>query len=372
MDANDQLITVIDRIYEASLDRSKLVGALAEFDRFIGAIATDLYISSGSNPEPIAVNGIPEELMREYLLNYHDTNKRVTGVLAAPEGALITDFDIATREEMATNPYYQEIIFKNGYGYFVGAPALYREDEGAFLGIHYPLGFDCYTESTLRRIRLLLPHIARAAQILNRLDTAAAQESRLRSAIDTLSTGIVLLNARAEVVHVNVPAEILLASHSGISISRRRVLIDNPALDRKLQQIVANALDNKQAQGSGGALLCPEPETGNRLSITVAPLPSRLRKRESLGAMLLITDPLRGVADNTESLLQSVYDLTPAEARISVALARGETLTTYTARNGISIETSRSLLKRAMQKTGVNRQTDLVRLILNSFSLVPG
>jgi DNA-binding CsgD family transcriptional regulator len=59
-----------------------------------------------------------------------------------------------------------------------------------------------------------------------------------------------------------------------------------------------------------------------------------------------------------------LYGLTPAEARLMVALVDGERLDHYADRRQISINTVRTQSKQIFAKTGHGRQADLIREIL--------
>jgi DNA-binding CsgD family transcriptional regulator len=64
-----------------------------------------------------------------------------------------------------------------------------------------------------------------------------------------------------------------------------------------------------------------------------------------------------------EKIIQK-YDLTPAQAETAVALVRGETVVDFASRKGCSVATVRSHVRAIFGKTGVNRQVDLIRLLM--------
>ena len=63
------------------------------------------------------------------------------------------------------------------------------------------------------------------------------------------------------------------------------------------------------------------------------------------------------------AILQAAYRLTPAEARLAQALSSGTSLAEAASRFAITAATARSQLKAIFAKTGVSRQSDLVRLV---------
>jgi DNA-binding CsgD family transcriptional regulator len=58
--------------------------------------------------------------------------------------------------------------------------------------------------------------------------------------------------------------------------------------------------------------------------------------------------------------------LTPAETRLAIALFKGQSVEAYAKEVGISINTARWYVKQIYAKTGVKRQTDLIRLLLKT------
>jgi DNA-binding CsgD family transcriptional regulator len=59
--------------------------------------------------------------------------------------------------------------------------------------------------------------------------------------------------------------------------------------------------------------------------------------------------------------LCEMFQLTQAQARVCAALARGEAAEHIAADLGVAVNTIRSHIKLAMERLGVNRQSELVR-----------
>jgi DNA-binding CsgD family transcriptional regulator len=62
-------------------------------------------------------------------------------------------------------------------------------------------------------------------------------------------------------------------------------------------------------------------------------------------------------------LVQSLFDLTPAEARVARGLASGKTVEDIATDGGTSANTIRTHVRGVLEKTGCNRQTDIVALL---------
>ncbi|MCZ7599576.1 MAG: hypothetical protein M5U09_20075 [Gammaproteobacteria bacterium] len=211
----ESLLLVVDKIYESPFETTGWVDALDELTKFVGCMAADLYISHADAPPVMAHYGFFDDLMEEYLTHYHDQNGRVKAVQAKPTGGMVTDHDVVSRTEMSQSPFYQDFIFKYGYGLNIACAALNEPNESALFGVHYPFGVDPYTTENFRRLELVMPHISRAARLRNRLRISLDREHRLAAAIDKISLGIVLLDRKGEVVQVNAAGERLLAEARG-------------------------------------------------------------------------------------------------------------------------------------------------------------
>ena len=79
--------------------------------------------------------------------------------------------------------------------------------------------------------------------------------------------------------------------------------------------------------------------------------------------LLLLVDPQVPPQVDPE-VLAEVFGLTRAESAVAAAVGRGESLRDFTARAGIAEGTARRHLERIFLKTGVERQAQLVRLVL--------
>ena len=93
--------------------------------------------------------------------------------------------------------------------------------------------------------------------------------------------------------------------------------------------------------------------------------PIRLSARDIFvrcAAALVLTPVTLPQAPPVE-LVQSLFDLTPAEARVARSLASGKTVDDIASDGGTSLNTVRTQVRHVLEKTGCNRQTDVVALL---------
>ena len=65
----------------------------------------------------------------------------------------------------------------------------------------------------------------------------------------------------------------------------------------------------------------------------------------------------------TPSILTGLFDPTPAEARLAIALAAGRSLKSAASEGGLTLKTYRTYLDRIFFKTGTHQQSELVALL---------
>ena len=84
---------------------------------------------------------------------------------------------------------------------------------------------------------------------------------------------------------------------------------------------------------------------------------------------VLITDPTEEVK-TSEEVMQLVFQLTPAEARLSQLLVCGMGLREAADQLGVSHNTVRTQIRSVLAKTGTRRQSDLARVLALTGKLV--
>ncbi len=94
-------------------------------------------------------------------------------------------------------------------------------------------------------------------------------------------------------------------------------------------------------------------------------LTERSRADEDAPALAMVRcHPLQHDAEPDPALVAEAFELTPAEARVAAQLARGLSAVEIAAGRGVSTQTIRAQIRAVFEKTGINRQSDLIRLLV--------
>ena len=159
----------------------------------------------------------------------------------------------------------------------------------------------------------------------------------------------------------NDAARRMSAQDDGLALDRSGRLY---AADRAANQRLAELQRDVAAGGSGGLARIARPQGKPAYVVLVAPLArgEGLDGQRRRGTLFVIHDPLHRVPPMPQ-LVAELFRIPLGSATLLAALASGEELNAYAERAGISMNTVRFHLKTAYARTGVRRQSDLVRLI---------
>jgi DNA-binding CsgD family transcriptional regulator/PAS domain-containing protein len=214
-------------------------------------------------------------------------------------------------------------------------------------------------------IATLCPHLRRAIMIGDLLDQSRVYFHAFRATLDTLNTPVLLVNADAAIVYSNHQAEDLLRK-SDILQSKSGVLTPtNPATAAPLSYAIRRAEGNALDISSKG-LGVPVSEPGRPAAVAyVMPLPvaaQRSTPSRPPVAAIFIAMSLKGTPPDPD-VLKTLYDLTPAETRVMLAIGGGGNLADAAVECKISENTAKTHLSRIFNKTATNKQTDIANLV---------
>jgi PAS domain-containing protein len=206
-----------------------------------------------------------------------------------------------------------------------------------------------------------MPHLSRALQLRRSFFALDRRNAALAEACDRLAAGMVGLDEGGRTLFANEAARRMSARDDGLALDRS----GRPyAADRAANQRLAELQRDVAAGGSGGLVRVKRPHGEPAYVVIVAPLfrGEELAGRRRRGTLFVIHDPLHR-APTVPQLVAELFSIPLGSATLLAALAAGEELNHYAERAGISMNTVRFHLKTAFARTGVRRQSELVRLV---------
>jgi DNA-binding CsgD family transcriptional regulator len=216
-----------------------------------------------------------------------------------------------------------------------------------------------------RRMRLIVPHVRRAALIANVIDLRAAQAESLAETLDGLSTSMFLVDADGRIMHANTAGHAALAIGDVVQAAGGRLVARDRRADRALSELFAAAGEGDAAVGANGISIAINREDGDPFVAHLLPLTSGERRRAGTSykaaAALFIHRAALATASPPE-VLAKTYGLTPSELRVMLAVVEVGGISDVAEALGISETTVKFHLRNMYAKTQTNRQADLVKL----------
>ncbi|MEO5807297.1 helix-turn-helix transcriptional regulator [Devosia sp.] len=291
------------------------------------------------------------------------SNTRTERFLAARYSGFSRDLDFCTQDELDVDAVYRTLLHPHGLNWTMGSViTMPTEDVLVFDFVHRKIDGP-FEQEAVAALNPFRPHLARAGLLSTRL-----RLERARQAIETLAMiGLpgAVLTAAGKVMACNGMFEALAPR---ISVGARDVL---GMLDGRALSIVQNSLAAVTSDEAPSIRSIPVAMTGEMPALIIHLVPIRRSAHDIFigsNCLMMVTPVLAPDAPLTE-MLNGLFDLTPAEARLAKALASGSTKSDFAAGAGISTETVKTQLKSVFEKTGVSRQADLVRLLASTSPL---
>lgn len=370
-DERRELSEVLGNIYDAAGDATlwaPLIGSLAERTKstsaalVIQAFDQDLYAISTSWR-------LPEEFARAYQEYYHSLDIWAEVVVPNrdkyPGGYVCTSESLCPISQMRKKEFYNDLLVTGGIEHAlfelvensescVAAVALYRDKSGVQ-----------FAEPELRLLRFLAPHLRRAFGLYRRFSALKSRNEGVESALDMLPTGVMFFDCKGEIILTNRSAAACLAERDGLLVTRSRLLAEVTAQSSALQKTIQQAAATSSGNGVwAGGIVVVSRRDRPPLQIQISPIRnSTIPVSGNVAAVAFINDPLRTQRPERE-ILRAVYGLSPAECRVAALLSDGKSTREICDTVGVSENTVRSQIKSIFSKMGVNRQSELIRLLI--------
>ncbi|MBL8527929.1 MAG: helix-turn-helix transcriptional regulator [Burkholderiales bacterium] len=198
------------------------------------------------------------------------------------------------------------------------------------------------------------------------------QASLAEHALDALQYPVMVMDEQAHVLLANTAANRWLSENGEVYLRSSRLRASHLELEQRLWRMINSATRGEGAVRTGGFVavrrkLSAQNGASKPFSVRVIPLRPDARLAVNWQrplALLLVADP-EASAPLEPLALQTLFGLTPAEARLAVSLAEGKNLEEIAERAHVSLNTAKTQLRLAFEKTGTHRQAELVKLVLS-------
>jgi DNA-binding CsgD family transcriptional regulator len=250
-------------------------------------------------------------------------------------GSVLVSHSVISDRELKRSAFHRGFLEQQDILYSLAAVIERTRDVTTFLAVQRSEGRGAFGDEEVRFVTPLMPHLRRAMELHRRLGSTRVIGEALADVAERLPHAVILVDRRNAVSFANAAAS---------RLSRRTI-------ERVLA--VAERGDGVVTRADAQPLL-----------VRVVPVrgPRDLFGVSGSARAIFVTTPEQRRLP-TAKTLREIYGITPAEARVVLALARGATLREIASELGTSVATVRTQVKSALEKTRTRRQAELVALV---------
>lgn len=356
--ASSQADGLVDRIYEAAFLPQQWIPVLEELSRLADGNGGMLFASSGPHTRFIASDELASGMAEYIAQGWPARTDRPQRLFAARHAGFLGDLDVYTREEMDREPVFVEFLRPKGFGWGTATAIEVPTGQAIVLNVERRYSRGPVERHIIRRLDKLRPHLARAASLSAQLSLERMKTAALT--LDLVGLPATMLDGQGRALAVNAGFSRLMP---GLARQRLRRL---ELVNTRADALFAEALQRIAPAGDGASVRSIPIAADETQPATIVHLIPLRRSAHDLftGAhSILVATRVAPKEVPTADVLQGLFDLTPAEARVARSVAERHTIDAIAASFGLSRETVRTQIKAALAKTGVNRNIDLAVLL---------
>jgi DNA-binding CsgD family transcriptional regulator len=350
---------LVDNIYEAGAISETWPKVLQELSDLYGCTGSVLFAFGASGSHSWIASPDLKPLLEEFIRDgWSEKNQKPQRIAALNYSGFINDLDVFTPEEIDKDPVYAEFYAPRSLGWAAGTIVPTPSGDTLIFSLERAFRKGPFEDTELIALDELRPHLARAALLSSRL--AMKRVEGMTMALEAVGLPAAVLQSggklyAANSLFQNLIPSIILDMRGRVSFANRNA---DSLLYETLQRLAVNG-----AAGQSRSIAIPRSEEQLPMIAHVAPVRGIANDIFLNSLALMIVTPVdRNTVPNAE-VLQGLFDLTPAEARVARAIAEGKTVEAIALANGLSRETIRSQLAATLGKTGLKRQAELAALL---------
>lgn len=361
----DRFSELLGLIYEVALDTSAWGGALEAILHSLQGNYVSLIVRPGSGDDlGLIVSAASDR--RE--VDPHHPQIAMSPFTGLQPDKLVTIADILPESDWRASQYYRDWCEPHSV-FHVMACDISTKDGGIYgFRVTRPEGAPPFSAADRAAAKLLLPHLRRALNLHLSINQDRKVGALYSHAMAQLMVAAIVLDENGTVLDCNPMAKGILELGDGLRINGNQLEATYATDNRKLQRLVRDALSSKpQAVGLIEAMSVSRPSGKVSWGVVVQAMsPDQWTEGKHRPCVAVFVRDAEGKAHPPVKLAQQLFQLTPAETALAIQLANGLSLEEAGEVLNIRRNTARAHLRSIFSKTGVRRQTELVRIFLNS------
>jgi DNA-binding NarL/FixJ family response regulator len=359
----------LDDIYESAFIADVWPTVLGHLAETAGAVGGGFFILNGELNGEVS-NWTSSEGFGGTMLAFVNsrvlqTSGRPTRVNIIGQHSFITEQQSFSGNELDDHPLYRDFLRPRGLGWSARTSIRLPTGDNIVLALERAFSDGPIPMDSLAKINEHRSHLARAAFISARLQLETAKTATQTLAL--LGLPALAFDPNGRVLSANsltndMKDYVVFRAHERIALTDKRANLHLMlAIESASHKTIATPFSFSVCNTEGQAQLVAH----------VIPVRGQSRDVFMRCAGVLILTPVSAPQIPSIDLVQSLFDFTPAEARVARSIAQGESVEVIASANEVSVNTIRAQVRSVLEKTGCHRQAEVASL-LGGLSVIRG
>jgi DNA-binding CsgD family transcriptional regulator len=361
------LSQLIGDIYDAALAPALWPRVLEQSCSFVGGYAANILWHDVATERSALFQefNVDPHYHHLYMEKYAAMNPLFPASTFLEPGLIYSIGDIVPMPEFVETDFYKEWVAPQGIVDALGTNLDRTLTSSALFVVMRSVQQGLVDDEMRRRMLLIVPHVRRAAAIGQLIGEHTAKMDALADTLGKLAAGVFMVDADGRIGYANAAGLAMLDQGDVVRAQQATLAAVDPEAGQVLRDVIAAAA----AGGAVGIRGIAVPLGGSRQERWLAhvlPLTSGARKQAtasySVAAAVFVRKITLALPSPLE-LLAKVYRLTGSEVRVLQGVVDVGNVPAIAKVLGISQATAKTHLRNVFQKTGTNRQSELVKLV---------
>jgi DNA-binding CsgD family transcriptional regulator len=370
--SQQELSRLLGRLYDAAEDPNLWSPFLQQLAEVTSATSAGfVMLNVGQNVFTMSRSWMVDpEATSLYQEHYGSIDVWAQRGLAKRSAMACTSKELCPQSELRNTEVYNDYMVRFNFEHAMFVVAENTGSRLASVSLYRDSSCPEFATSDLDILSVLTPHVRRVFKLHFKFSELKAQSEGLERAVEMLPVGMIFFGAKGNVIFMNRSATSAVAERDGLLATREGLRAEQAAESSLLEKTIREACATLSGKGlSAGGTVMISRRVRQPLQVQISPITSSvIGTSETIFAVAFIYDPSQRQRP-PQQVLQVLYGLTPAECRVALLLGDGRSPRKISETIGVTFNTVRSQMKSIFAKTGVRRQGELIRLLLNSSGL---
>ena len=355
---------IVGDIYDCVLEPSRWADTLARIASAMQSVGSSVIINDASDAKGGLVfeHGADQKYLRLFFQRHAAAKPQEFAEqysIGVP-----TTLDALCSEQPRAQAFYATFIKPQGFSDLIAIQLLRSGRRVGWLSTARSGIQPRYVEWERQLMHALSPHLCQALALSDAIDLQTLTADRFEQTVDALSAGVFLTERGGRIIYMNRTAQHQLNTGNALQLVDGRLIATRSDSNAALARALAAKTCTEAATGT--VLALPDGDGGGYLA-SVLPLDggarAELMARYRASAGIFVQEQQPAPPTLAEAFAR-LYGLTPAELKVLLTLSPGLTAKQAARELGLQEPTIKTHLQRIYIKTGMSRQSELVRLLL--------